>query len=68
MSDIDVVLSMSKPGTDAPSVIDSKVARMPVKVTILTLSFWNQLRATLLGVFRTNMFPIAARHDPIRQK
>jgi hypothetical protein len=29
---------MSKPGTEAPSVIDNKVAKIPVKVTMLTLS------------------------------
>ncbi len=58
---------MSKPGTEAPSVIDNKVAKIPVKVTMLTLSLLNQFRATLLGVFRTNMFPIAERPDPIKQ-
>ena len=60
-------VSIMKLGTEAPRVIDRRVARIPVNVTILTLSLLNQFRATLLGVLRMNMLPIAASIEPIKQ-
>lgn len=49
-------------------VIESRVARMPVKVTMFTRSLLNQFRATLLGVLRIKMLPTAASADPSKQK
>jgi len=56
------------PGTEAPTVKDSKEAKIPVKVTMLTFYCPNQFNATLLGVLRIKMFPIAAKSEPKRQK
>ena len=67
ISFVDEFLSIMKLGTEAPRVIDRRVARIPVNVTILTLSLLNQFRATLLGVLRMNMLPMAASIEPIKQ-
>lgn len=48
-------------------VIESRVAKMPVNVTMLTRSLLNQLRATLLGVLSIKMFPMAASAEPSKQ-
>ncbi len=56
------------PGTEAPTVIDSNEAKIPVNVTMLTFYCPNQFNATLLGVFRIKMLPIAAKSEPKRQK
>ena len=64
---IEVYLPTMKLGTDAPIVLDIIPAKTPVKVTIPILYFENQFKATLLGVFSTKMFPIAANRDPNRQ-
>lgn len=64
-----LVVSLIKyPGSEAPKVTESKLKSMPVKEAILTMPDLNQLMATLLGVFRTKILPIAAKPDPIRQK
>jgi hypothetical protein len=59
---------IKNPGTEAPTVRDSREAKIHVKVTILTFYFPNQFSATLLGVFRMKMLPIAAKSEPKRQK
>lgn len=68
ISSVVAFLPIIKLGIEAPTVLDIIPARTPVKVTIPTLSFLNQLRATLLGVFRTKILPMAASADPKRQK
>ena len=67
-SSTEVYFPIMKLGTEAPIVLDIILASTPVKVTIPTLYFFTQLRATLLGVLRTAMFPIAASVEPMRQK
>lgn len=67
-SSTEVLPSMMNPGTEAPIVKESREARMPKKVTAEAFYELNQLIATLLGVFRTNKLPIAAKRDPKRQR
>ena len=67
ISSTGVLSSMMSPGTEAPMVMDRSVAKMPVKVTRPACSLLNQLTATLLGVFKIKIFPMAAEADPRRQ-
>ena len=68
MSSTELYLLIMKLGTEAPNVKDKRLIRIPVNVIIPTFSCRNQLRATLLGVFRMNMLPTDANPDPSRQK
>ena len=56
------------PGNEAPNVTESKLNNIPVKDTIFTWLDLNQFKASLLGVLRMNMLPIAANAEPIKQK
>ena len=56
-----------KPGRAAPIVIESKLKLIPVKATKFTAEDLNQLIATLLGLLRMKILPIAAKADPNRQ-
>ena len=64
----EVYLPTMKLGIEAPIVFDTIPNKTPVKVTNTILYFENQFKATLLGVFSTNILPIAARREPSRQK
>jgi hypothetical protein len=68
ISSSELFFLIKKPGTEAPTVIESKVANIPAKVIIFTLYCPNQFIATLLGVFSMKMLPIAANREPKRQK
>jgi hypothetical protein len=61
------LLSIKKPGIEAPTVSEINVDRIPVNVTIGTASTLNQFKETLLGVLRIKILPIAAKTDPIKQ-
>jgi len=67
ISSIELELLIMKPGTEAPIVIESKVTKIPVKVTMFTFYLLNQFKANLLGVFKMKIFPIATKKEPKRQ-
>lgn len=65
--EVEVVSLIRYPGSDAPNVTESKLKSIPVKEARFTMSDRNQLMATLLGVFKTKILPIAANPEPIKQ-
>jgi hypothetical protein len=54
------------PGIVSPRAIETKLISTPIKVTKGTISDLNQFNASRLGVFTTNIPPIAAKNDPSR--
>lgn len=59
-----VLKLMSSPGRAAPKVIDTRLAMTPRKTAVGIEETLNQLVASLLGEFRTKMFPTAAKAEP----
>ena len=63
-----LLVEMSRPGRKSPIEVERAVLRMQAKVTMGICSLLNQLRATLLGVLRMKMVPMAPTSDPERQR
>ena len=63
-----IVLLMKYPGRAAPAVADMRFATTPSTDTSPTCLGPNQFIATLLGVLRMKMFPMAAREEPRRHQ
>lgn len=58
----------TRPGTDAPKVMDIRLASTARNTVFGMDSVLNQLAAILLGELRIKMLPRAARTEPIKQK
>ena len=63
--DTEEFLSMKKPGREAPAVTDIREATTPKADTTPACLAPNQLAATLLGVLRIKMLPIAPKQEPM---
>ena len=55
------------PGSDAPKVIESKLARTDREITTGIELDLNQLFPKIEDEFKMKTLPIAARHEPIKQ-
>jgi hypothetical protein len=62
---LDAFLSRTRPGIDAPAVMDTKFAKTAAKIIVGIDEGLNQFTAIFIGVFKMNILPNAAQHDPI---
>ncbi len=67
ISSIELLLLRTRPGSEAPRVIEMRLARTAAKIILGTDYCLNQLTAILLGEFNIKILPIAARVEPKRQ-
>ncbi len=61
----DAFLSNTRPGIEAPAVIDTKLAKTAAKIIVGIEEGLNQFTAIFIGVFKIKILPKAAKHDPI---